>query len=104
MGARGEDEIDQAIRLYDKLIVVCSAASLELPGELLVSPVVRELERVLIREDRERKHVLSPIRLDDYIFEGCEHPRKADVVGKVVGDFRNWRDEGSYRGTLFAGR
>ena len=100
MGTRVWEEIDHAIRLYDKLIAVCSAASLELPGELPASPVVREIGRALIREDRERKHVLFPIRLDDYIFEGWGHPRKADVVGKVVGDFRTWRDEGPYRGSL----
>jgi hypothetical protein len=27
------------------------------------------------------------IRIDDYLFAEWEHPRKADVVSKVIGDF-----------------
>jgi hypothetical protein len=37
------------------------------------------------KEDRERKGVLFPVRIDDYLFEKWDHPRKADVVSKVVG-------------------
>ena len=77
-------EIDRGIRIYDKLVVVCSQRS------LCSGPVIREIERALQREDREGKNVLFPIRLDDYIFEVWEHPRKADVVAKVVGDFSGW--------------
>lgn len=77
-------EIDRSIRIYDKLVVVCSEHSLQ------SGPVLREIERALIREDKEGKSVLFPIRIDDYIFDGWEHERKADVVKKVVGDFRDW--------------
>ncbi len=31
-----------------------------------------------------------PIRIDDYLFHDWQHERKADVVNKVVGDFRGW--------------
>ena len=40
------------------------------------------------KEDREHKNVLFPIRVDDYLFDRWDHPRKADVVSKVAGDFR----------------
>jgi hypothetical protein len=76
--------------LYDKLIVVCSKHS------LVSGPVLREVERALQREDVElreigqAKNVLFPITLDDYLFDYWEHPRQADVLGKVVGDFRGW--------------
>ena len=60
-------------------------------------PVLREIERALQREDTEKKSILFPIRIDDYIFEKWEHPRKADVVRKVVGDFTNWKDRDSYQ-------
>jgi uncharacterized protein YjbI with pentapeptide repeats len=33
---------------------------------------------------------LITIRLDDYVFEGWQHARKADVQAKVVGDFSGW--------------
>ena len=40
------------------------------------------------KEDREHKNVLFPIRIDDYLLKKWDHPRKADVVSKVIGDFR----------------
>jgi len=72
-------EIDRSIKVYDKLVVICSENSLQ------SGPVNREIERALQREDRESQSVLFPIRLDEYIFEKWEHPRKVDVVNKVVG-------------------
>jgi len=75
-------EIDTAIRHYDKLVVICSEHSLQ------SAPVIREIERALQREDREHRNVLFPIRVDDYLFDDWDHPRKADVVSKVIGDFR----------------
>ncbi len=50
-------------------------------------PVLREIERALNREDREGKNVLFPIRIDRFIFDEWEHPRKVDVLAKIVGDF-----------------
>jgi len=87
-------EIDRGIKLYDKLVVVCSEHSLQSPA------VLREIERGLQREDREKKNVLFPIRIDDYIFDKWEHERKADVVKKVVGDFRQWKNHGAYQKSL----
>jgi uncharacterized protein YjbI with pentapeptide repeats len=84
-------EIDRGIKSHDKLVVVCSENSLQSPA------VLREIERALQREDREKKNVLFPIRLDDYIFEGWEHERKADVVKKVAGDFRDWENQDTYQ-------
>jgi len=83
-------EIDTAIRHYDKLVVICSQHSLESP------PVIREIERALQKEDREHRNVLFPIRIDDYLFDQWQHPRKADVVSKVIGDFRGVNDLATY--------
>jgi uncharacterized protein YjbI with pentapeptide repeats len=84
-------EIDRTIKMYDKLIVVCSENSLQ------SGPVIREIERALNREDKEGKNILFPIRIDDYIFDHWEHGRKADVVRKVVGDFSGWdKDAAKY--------
>ena len=63
-------------------MVICSQHSLQSP------PVIREIERALQKEDREHRNVLFPIRIDDYLFDEWDHPRKADVVSKVIGDFR----------------
>lgn len=78
-------EIDQSIRSYDKLVVVCSKDALQ------SGPVLREIERALQREDREGKNVLFPLTIDDYLFDSWEHPRKADVIAKVAADFRSWQ-------------
>jgi hypothetical protein len=83
-------EIDTAIRHYDKLVVICSEHSLQSP------PVIREIERALQKEDREHKNVLFPVRIDDYLFDEWYHPRKADVVSKVIGDFRGWDNLATY--------
>lgn len=87
--------IDSAIRKYDKLIVICSEASLHSP------PVLREIERALQKEDeliRQDKpsEVLFSIRVDDYIFNNWKHPRKPNVVKKNVGDFRDWQKQRKY--------
>lgn len=91
--------IDEAIMVYDKLVVVCSEESLRSPA------VIREIERALQKEDdRARRgldaNVLFPIRLDDYIFDEWSHHRKPDVIAKVVGDFCGWRDAESYSSSL----
>ncbi|HEV7858436.1 MAG TPA: toll/interleukin-1 receptor domain-containing protein [Pyrinomonadaceae bacterium] len=88
--------IDEAVRLYDKLIIICSEQSLNSPA------VIREIERALQKEDdlaRRGKdaEVLFPIRLDDYIFTGWNHHRKADVTAKNVGDFRHWNEPEKYQ-------
>ena len=62
--------------------------------------MIREIERSLQREDSENRNILFPIRIDNYLFERWEHPRKADVLSKVVGDFRNWKDHDSYQNAL----
>lgn len=92
------EEIDQAIHKYDKLLLVASKVSLTSPA------VNREIERAIRREDElyDQKNkgmytgstnVLFPIRLDDYIFENWENPRKADVTKKVIADAREWKKE-----------
>jgi hypothetical protein len=87
-------EIDQGIKRFDKTILICSQRS------LTSGPVLRELERALEREDRENRDVLFPIRIDDYVLHSWQHPRRSDVVRKVVGDFSAWTDEASYRMAL----
>jgi hypothetical protein len=99
--------IDRAISAHEKVIVICSQSSLGRPG------VEREVERALQREDAVRRDsaanpgstsdvdVLVPIRLDDYVLKGWEHARKADVVGKHIGDFREWDTDADSYTTAF---
>ena len=86
-------EVDRAVRVYDKLVVICSDAALK------AEPVIREIERALQREGREKKEVLFPITIDDAVFS-WDHELQADVVRKNIGDFRNWRNVDSYKKSL----
>jgi hypothetical protein len=94
-GGRVWSEIETGLRSQDKVVVICSKNSLD------SGPVLREVERALNREDQEKKEVLFPIRIDRYLFDGWSHPRKSDIVDRVVGDFTGWkRDEDRYRKSL----
>lgn len=89
------EEIDGSIKVYDKLVVVCSINSLR------SSAVLREIERALQREDEERraghpKHILFPITLDDFVFNEWQYERKVDVLGRVVGMFKGWKSADRY--------
>ncbi len=85
------EQISVPIGKFDKVVVICSENSLQ------SRPVLREIERALQREDSEKRNILFPVRIDDYLFETWEHPRKADFMSKVVGDFRNWKNHDEYQ-------
>ncbi len=84
---------------FDQLVVVCSEHSLgsvRLDGDI-VSALLKE---DALQKRNQRRQVLFPIRLDDYIFKTWKHHRKADVLKNNVGDFRNWQDPAQYRNAL----
>jgi TIR domain/Pentapeptide repeats (8 copies) len=95
-------EIDEAIRTYDKLVVIASESSLKSPA------VNREIERAILQEDERLKlrnkgrkkidgDVLFPVTLDEYIFKKWKHERKVDVTKKVMANAKGWHsDAGIY--------
>jgi len=96
-------EIDRGVRLWDRLILVCSANSL--------SPrtgwwVEQELERALAKEREMRKRAsepymaLIPIAIDDFVFSSWNSPSRATVLARNVGDFRNWKNPDAYADAL----
>lgn len=86
-------EIDETIRVYEKLVLIISEASLRSPA------VNREIERALNQEDKRYNDseldsdVLFPVRLDDYVFDGWRHERKSDVTRKVIADAVGWETD-----------
>jgi TIR domain/Pentapeptide repeats (8 copies) len=86
-------EIDWAVRTYDKLVVILNQSSLGSEA------VIREIERALQKEQRDGHEVLFPIRLDDSVFSWA-HALQADVVRKVVADFRQWAKRPLYERAL----
>lgn len=89
--------IDEAIRIYDKLLIVLS-------GDPVRSPWVRkEVETAFAKEMRvetqlkERRTVLFPIRLDDAVME-TEEAWAADIRRtRHIGDFTGWKDHDNYK-------
>lgn len=77
-------EIVTRVKMFDRVIVVCSKHSLENPT------VLNEIGDSLRHEREEHARALFPIRLDNYMLREWEHPQKATVIGKVVADFRGW--------------
>jgi hypothetical protein len=101
MGRRVWEDIDRSIKVYDKLVVICSEVSLNRPA------VIREIVKSLEKEDAGGNskltdpYVLFPIRIDNYVFDGWEHHRKSDVTGRNIGDFLGWdSDNDKYLNSL----
>ena len=83
--------IDEAIRVYDKLLLVLSQNSV---GS---SWVKKEVETVLERENEQKRTMLFPIRLDDTVME-IKTGWAADVRrARHIGDFTQWKDHDSYQ-------
>jgi hypothetical protein len=84
--------IDDAIRRYDKLLVVLSETS------VASTWVESEVETALEREQgAEGKTVLFPIRLDEAVMKTSQ-AWAADIRRKRhMGDFSRWQDHASYQ-------
>ena len=87
-------EIEESIRVYDKLLLILSKHS------LTNSWVEKEVTIALAEEREYKRTVLLPIRLDDAIMETqiawALHIRRT----RHIGDFRNWQNQGAYRRAL----
>jgi hypothetical protein len=98
-GKKMHEQIDEAIRLHDKLLLILSEASMASEW------VKTEIAKARKREVREQRRVLFPIRLVD--FEELQDWENFDVdIGKdsarevreyFIPDFSNWKDHDSYR-------
>ena len=108
VGRRVWEEIDRSIRVYDKLVVVCSEQSLNSPA------VVEEIEKALnkesdiVRQNVQRSKeaseqgvsprlkdpdVLCPIRIDDYVMDGWQHYLKDTLKRRTIGNFVGWDND-----------
>ncbi|MGO8813874.1 MAG: toll/interleukin-1 receptor domain-containing protein [Terriglobia bacterium] len=91
IGDKFRTRIDESIRIYDKVMVVLSENSI--PSGW----VEKEVETAFEREQREKKLVLFPIRLDDAVMD-TDQAWAADIRRvRHIGDFRAWKDHGQYQ-------
>lgn len=75
---------------YDRVILICSEASLNRPG------LLNELQETLAREARDGgRAYLLPVRLDDYVIRGwvpTDEELAIAVRDRVIADFRSHED------------
>lgn len=82
--------IDEAIRLYDKLLIILSEASVKSRW------VEFEVAQALHREIEQGRTVLFPIRLDDTVLH-TPSGWAAQLHTRHIGDFRHWKEHDTYQ-------
>jgi hypothetical protein len=96
------EQIDEAIRVHDKLLLVLSPAS-------LASKWVRvEIRKALKAEREEGRRKLFPIRLMDfeaiqdweYFDEGLKTDLGMEIRKYLIPDFSNWKDHDAFEATF----
>jgi hypothetical protein len=91
IGGRILDEIDAAIRLRDKVLLILSEHSIG-------SDWVEDEVKAAYEEERRRKQtMLFPIRLDDSVMETGEAWAAKLRADRNIGDFRQWKDHDRYQ-------
>jgi uncharacterized protein YjbI with pentapeptide repeats len=90
-GDRIREAIDEAIHIYDKLMVVLSTNSIDSAW------VRREVKAALEKEKGQNRTVLFPIRLDDAVMDSTE--QWADDIRRTrhIGDFTKWKQHDDYQ-------
>lgn len=92
-GAKILDEIDNAIRLRDRVLLILSGSSIK--SEWVEDEVTKAFEE----ERRRGSVVLFPIRLDDAVMESVE-PWAAKLRTRHIADFRDWRTKKVFLGAV----
>jgi hypothetical protein len=85
---------DEAIRRYDKFLLVLSEHAVESAW------VGFEVEAAMERERREKRTVLYPIRLDDCVMDTGQAWAADLRRTRHIGDFRCWKEHDAYQGRL----
>ena len=93
IGDKLEPAIDEAIRVYDKLMVVLSANSMESAW------VELEVRKALKKETDRNEAVLFPIRVDDAVMETTQQWAYNLRRQRHIGDFTKWKDHDAFEKT-----
>ena len=86
--------IDEAIRLYDKLLLVLSEHS------VASTWVKKEVETAFEKEQQQQRLMLFPIRVDDTVMQTSQAWATDIRRMRHIGDFRNWKNHDDYKKAL----
>lgn len=90
IGDRLQERVEESVRVFDKVMIVLSEASVTSRW------VEREVNAAMEREEREKRTVLFPIRIDDAVMDAPQ-PWAADIRRlRHIGDFRCWKNHEEY--------
>ncbi|MBI3954056.1 MAG: TIR domain-containing protein, partial [Chloroflexi bacterium] len=91
-GGRGlkEEIFDRGVRLYDKVMVVCSAHS------LASEPVRKEIKEGWDKERATGRLVLFPVAIDDTVYNSGDLYARLLRESRVIEDFRRWTTPEEY--------
>lgn len=93
IGETIEESIEQAIQVYDKLLLILSEHSI---GRAWVR---HEFARAVNKEKRDKRIVLYPLRIDDAVFDTTEQ-WAYDLRKRHISDFRNWTNPLIYQNSI----
>lgn len=91
IGDAFQERIEESIRLYDKVMIVLSEASVQSRW------VEREVNAAREREADENRIILFPIRIDDAVMNATQAWAAEIRRTRHIGDFRSWTVDVSYR-------
>ena len=86
-------QVDRGIRLWDKVLLCASEASLTSWWVENEIDTAFDKEQKLFKERGERHLAVIPLNLDGFIFDGWKNGRKTVVTSRLAADFTNWESD-----------
>lgn len=86
-GDRILDVVNDAIRSCDKLLLCCSESSLESWW------VKDEIRKALERERKEKRDLIVPVMLDDYLLNGWNDGLAAEIRSRLAANVAGWEGD-----------
>jgi TIR domain len=84
-------QIDEAIHLQDKLLLILSEHSIQ------SNWVEYEVNRVIDREISQKRTILFPLRIDETVLHTNDHWATDIRSRRHIGNFTNWEDHTTYQ-------
>ena len=91
IGDKFRQQIDEAIRIHDKLLLILSKDS------IASAWVEEEVESALEKEHKRKKPVLFPVRIDGAVIKSKKAWAASLRRIRHIGDFSNWKDHDAYQ-------